>query len=169
MRQHIEPNHVLGFGGIVDTGLFCGYAADLLHKQDPSFALGDVKGQIIGYHNEDMILMSSTLNGCARHFSSDQLDRLVEQTKFAPKLVAKLQGPYGFRNAKTKIRLDTGGSVMAGRALGACIQAFTDSSKLLVAPFNIPLLTGDHARHYGMICGTPLSVPIAFGKGGIRL
>lgn len=169
MRQHVEPRQVLGFGGMTDTGRFLDQAALLLRARGMPIGFGDVKGQVIGYHNENMMLLSSSLNGCAKHFAPEELDQLIEETKLAPKLIAESQGPYGFRNAKTKTRLDTGGSVTAGTALGACIQAFTDPSCPLMAPFNVPLATGDHSRHYGVTCGTQLSVPIAFGRGGYQV
>jgi len=157
-RKELDPSKVLGFGGIIDSIRFCDYLAQELTGNPEPITVGKVQGHLVGYHNNDMILLSETLKSEIGTPTDTQIAEAVKKARGAGALISKLQKEEKY------MELNMGPTVLPATALSSCVLAFTGQISPLENSFNVILPSSEIARNYGLMGGEALSVPIALGE-----
>jgi malate/lactate dehydrogenase len=160
-REFLQPEKVIGFGGLIDTARFCRALSEKLTNPGHCPPSNEVKGYVIGYHNNDMMALSESIStGKLKNASAEQIDDAVGEARMGGPLVTGLQKKSSY------IELNTGPTVLPGVALYHCIMAFTGQHPAFVGSFNVVLPTQEIAGHFGLISKDCLSVPIECGRAG---
>jgi len=149
-REVLPPHRVLGFGGIIDSSRL----RLLLGRE----GLTD-KGHMIGYHNNDMVPMLSSLPAVDK----DTLDKITNETRAYGGNVLALQKDTAFPT------LDSGSSVLPGYGIYTAIAALTGQIPPIEESFNTVLTDPAVATNYGVPSNSALSIPIRLERGAYRL
>jgi malate dehydrogenase len=157
-RQYLPRQQVLGVGGMIDSARFRMILSDQLCDGliNSSFGYARERGHIIGYHNNDMIALASSLTD--KDIGKDQLDHAVNETRKSGGHIAQLQrDPVTFSMA-------TGASILPGYAAYLALAACTGQIAPIEEAFNVVLDDASLAAKYGVSKGAALSVPVRLGK-----
>ncbi len=161
-RQFLRAENVLGYGGILDSARF----RMLLSKEEngndkTGFVRGyeNEKGHIIGYHNNEMIALASSLT---TKTNPDKIKRAVEETRKQGGAIAMMQ-----RDPRSA-SMATGASIAPGYGVYRAMAALTGQMPTEEA-FNIVLTEKEVAEKYGVPQGSPLSVPICLKRGAYEV
>lgn len=158
-RQYLPKEQVLGFGGIVDSPRLrmhiCQHKFGADEKALPD-AYSKEKAYMIGYHNNDMIALSSSV--VTPGLSTEELLEVEAKARRQGGAIAIMQRDPRSDNTST------GPSIMPGYALFHAMAAYIGLRDPIEEPFNINL-DADMATRYGVPEGAPVSVPIRLGKG----
>lgn len=157
-REILVPERVLGFGGIIDSARF---RRALSSRISPSPGETVVDGHIIGFHDETMIpLMSSIKIEPSFIPSSKHIEDALVDARQGGNIVSRLQKKPVFPE------INTGAVISPAAALFDVIKALAGWSHYLIAPFNVVLPSDPIANRYGVQPGFSLSVPIVLSRGG---
>lgn len=152
-REILPPERVLGLGGIVDSARFRMILARNIPVQNESEILLGKGNHIIGFHDDMMIYLKSSLSHAA---SLSVLDSALKETRAYGATISRLQKDFNFPD------LSTGSCILPGYAVSSTIQAFTGQLPAFEESFNICLPPAT-AQQYGVEEGTALSVPVKIG------
>jgi malate dehydrogenase len=162
-REYLPREHVLGVGGMIDSARFRMLLSDQLCDGviNSSFGYARERGHVIGYHNNDMIPLASSLTD--RNIGKDKLDYALTETRKSGGYIAQLQrDPVMFSMA-------TGASILPGYAAYMTLAAFTGQITPIEEAFNVVLEDASLAAKYGVAKGAALSVPVRLGKGRFQI
>lgn len=166
-RLHLPAQNVLGFGGMLDTARFKVALADILSNQTgKSLAPHEVHAEIIGAHNDDMVLLLKSVKvPPAFH---NHLDKHPEYLQHALD-ITKLYGRSISENSVPDTPNTNRGSYVAPAA--ACWEIISAMSGQRVTPvvssFNI-VPDERQRRFYGLPRDTEASLLMRIGLDGIR-
>lgn len=161
-RQFLRAENVLGYGGILDSARFRMLLSKEENGEDKArFVRGyeSEKGHVIGYHNNEMIALTSSLTTKA---SPNIIERAVEETRKQGGAIAMMQ-----RDPRSA-SMATGASIAPGYGVYRAMTALTGQMPIEEA-FNVVLTDKDTAQKYGVPLGAPLSVPIYLKHGAYEV
>jgi malate/lactate dehydrogenase len=155
-RQVLQPDRVLGFGGIVDSARLRTVAARTLAIPASRLTRGN---HMIGFHNADMLPLSSSLSF---QMPPRALGAVVSRTRRYGQEVSRLQKIASLPDA------NSGASVLPGYAVYVTVAAYVGASPAIEEAFNV-VLPARAARVYGVESGSALSVPVRLSRGALAI
>jgi len=156
-RETLNPAKVFGFGGMVDSARFCHH---LSQGREPD---KKVQAHLVGYHNNDMILLSQSLRFEGAPPSETNLAAALARTRGAGAEIPRLQQDEAHPD------LIATATVAPGVALAACVLAFTGQIPPFEASFNAVLDSQESAARYGLESGQALSVPVSWNPFSLQV
>lgn len=166
-RMHLPPENVLGFGNMLDTSRFKIALADILSNQTgkPLFP-HDIQAEIIGAHNDDMVLVSNSIKvplGFQGHLEKnpEYLKHALEVTKLYGRSISENTVPH-------TPDANCGSHIAPAAACWEIISAMTGQRKTpVISSFNI-ILTEKQQRFYNLPKDIEASLPVRIGADGIQ-
>lgn len=166
-RLHLPPENVLGFGGMLDTSRFKIALADILSNQTGQpLSPHDIQAEIIGAHNDDMVLVSNSIKvpaGFRNHLEDnpEYLNHALDVTKRYGRAISENTTP---RTPDT----NCGSYIAPAAACWEMISAMTGQRNTsILSSFNI-VPNEKQQRFYGIPKDTEASLPVRIGADGIQ-
>jgi len=157
-RQFLRAENILGYGGILDSSRFRMLLSKEENGEDKSAVVRcdeKEKGHIIGYHNNDMILLSSSL---ATKTNPISVQHALDETRKQGGVIAVMQ-----RDPRSA-SMATGASIAPGYGVYRAMAALTGQLPIEEA-FNVVLTDECIAKKYGVPKGASLSIPVSLRRG----
>ena len=167
LRGVLPTKQVYGFGGMLDEARFTKILSQELNTMIPNQHITpqDVSAEIVGYHNNDMVLIKDSIQVPERATEElikrpNLLTKVLEQTKAYGREISK--------NADTRHpTMHTGASIGPGIACWTAISALSGQTSSLKASFN-EQLDVEQSKMYGLEEGVSLSVPWVLSPVGFK-
>ena len=155
-RGTLDPESVIGFGGLLDT-------LRLRHvmraEYNGSEAFPDEDAMMVGYHNGMMRPLYSTLSQRLQ-----EKDHLLQSVWDKARIRGKMISDYNTNTDYPEI--NSGASIDSGYAVAQTVLAFSGNNEGIEAPYNIAL-DKRTAEQYGVRKDIGLSVPVRITHGSI--
>ncbi len=166
-RNILDRDNVFGFGGMLDEARFNQALAITANSALPAnqrVKPADIHADIIGYHNNDMVLLEKSIqapDSVIQLLESDPtlLDDAMAATKAYGRNISKV------RNARQP-DISTGASIGPGIACWSAIAALSGQRPAVRASFNVAV-DQQQAQAYGLTEGSHFSLPVMMTPRGI--
>jgi len=152
-RDALPNANVVGMGGMIDSSRLrsllathTGLGLDVLGKGN----------HMVGYHNDSMFLLQSSLTVNIGH----NLEDIQDEVRKYGAHVSSLQKDFNFPS------MNSGASVLPGLALASTIAAFIGQSEPITESFTIRMNISA-AHHYGIPADKAISVPVEVSEKNI--
>jgi len=161
-RQYLPAEKVLGFGGILDSSRFRTLLVkELKRKKEDGYChnIYDEKAHVIGYHNNNMVPLTSTIPS---FYTRSVIKRALIKTCQQGGEIARMQRDPSSGDVAT------GASCAPGYAVYRTMLALTGQSTIEES-FNVVLSDETLSNNYGVPQGASLSVPVLLKLGGYEI
>lgn len=166
-RATLNGTQTFGMGGILDESRFRKILASLLNEHLPAYRrlkANDLGAEIVGYHNNDMIVVAESLS------LPEYAQEILQRKPHLAHIALDETKAYGRKISKNidsrHPTMHAGASIGPGAACWATIAALTGQRPPLKASFN-SLVNKDQSQRYGICIGLHLSMPIVVDANGL--